>query len=101
MYATCRDASGYLHTSRNYVNYEERPATVSEARLLTVREVADRIRSSPESVRRWIRAGKLRAIRPGGTRLGFRVSEEDLNRFLAARVQGESGQTNGPNGAKQ
>ena len=55
-----------------------------EQRLLTVREVAERIRSSPETVRRWLRQGKLRGFRPGGTKLGYRVSEAELMRFLAA-----------------
>ena len=54
---------------------------MSEQRLLTVREVAERIRSSPETVRRWLRQGKLRGFRPGGTKLGYRVPESELNRF--------------------
>ncbi len=57
---------------------------MSEQRLLTVREVAERIRSSPETVRRWLRQGKLRGIRPGGTKLGYRVPESELQRFLAS-----------------
>jgi excisionase family DNA binding protein len=56
---------------------------MSEERLLTVREVAERIRSSPETVRRWLRQGKLRGFRPGGTKLGYRVPESELQRFLA------------------
>ena len=51
-------------------------------RLLTVREVAEQLRSSPETVRRWLRQGKLRGFRPGGTKLGYRVSESELQRFL-------------------
>jgi excisionase family DNA binding protein len=54
-----------------------------EQRLLTVREVAERLRSSPETVRRWLRQGKLRGFRPGGTKLGYRVPERELQRFLA------------------
>ena len=57
---------------------------MSEQRLLTVREVAERIRSSPETVRRWLRQGKLRGFRPGGTKLGYRVPEAELDRFLSA-----------------
>jgi excisionase family DNA binding protein len=55
-------------------------------RLLTVREVAERLRSSSETVRRWLRQGKLRGFRPGGTKLGYRVPESELERFIA---QGE------------
>ena len=56
---------------------------MSEERLLTVREVAERIRSSPQTVRRWLQQGRLRGFRPGGTKLGYRVREGDLQRFLA------------------
>jgi excisionase family DNA binding protein len=55
---------------------------MNEQRLLTVREVAERIRSSPETVRRWLRQGKLRGFRPGGTKLGYRVPESELQRFI-------------------
>ncbi len=71
---------------------------MSEQRLLTVREVAERIRSSPETVRRWLRQGKLRGFRPGGTKLGYRVPEGELQRFLAelnhGRVQPPSSESN-------
>jgi excisionase family DNA binding protein len=60
---------------------------MNEQRLLTVREVAERLRSSPETVRRWLRQGRLRGFRPGGTKLGYRVPESELQRFL--RVVGE------------
>ena len=56
---------------------------MSEQRLLTVREVAERIRSSPETVRRWLRQGKLHGFRLGGTKLGYRVPEGELDRFLS------------------
>ncbi|MDQ3810976.1 MAG: helix-turn-helix domain-containing protein [Chloroflexota bacterium] len=62
---------------------------MTEQRLLTVREVAERIRSSPETVRRWLRQGKLRGFRPGGTKLGYRVPESELQRFL---VESNGGQ---------
>jgi excisionase family DNA binding protein len=55
---------------------------MNEERLLTVREVADRLRASPETVRRWLRHGKLRGFRPGGTKLGYRVPESELQHFL-------------------
>jgi excisionase family DNA binding protein len=55
---------------------------MSEERLLTVREVAERIRTSPQTVRRWLQQGRLRGFRPGGTKLGYRVREADLQRFL-------------------
>jgi excisionase family DNA binding protein len=68
---------------------------MNDQRLLTVREVAERLRSSPETVRRWLRQGKLRGFRPGGTKLGYRVPESELERFLRT-AQGEG--TPPPNG---
>jgi excisionase family DNA binding protein len=68
---------------------------VNEERLLTVREVAERIRSSPQTVRRWLRQGRLHGFLPGGTKLGYRVPESELKRFLAEsdESQSRSGET--------
>lgn len=52
--------------------------------LLTVPEVAERIRVSPELVRRWLRQGRLRGVRLGGTRLGWRILDAELERFLTS-----------------
>jgi excisionase family DNA binding protein len=62
---------------------------MTEQRLLTVREVAEQLRSSPETVRRWLRQGKLRGFRPGGTKLGYRIPQSELQRLLRVG-QGES-----------
>jgi excisionase family DNA binding protein len=50
--------------------------------LLTVPEVADRLQVQPATVNGWIRGGKLRAIRVGGSRTGYRVTEADLQQWL-------------------
>ena len=71
---------------------------MSEQRLLTVREVAERIRSSPETVRRWLRQGKLHGFRLGGTKLGYRVPESELERFLAESDQLRTPPRRGENG---
>ena len=68
---------------------------MNEQRLLTVREVAERLRSSPETVRRWLRQGKLRGFRPGGTTLGDRVPESELQRFISVAQRGQGDQPNG------
>jgi excisionase family DNA binding protein len=57
--------------------------------LLTVAQVAERLQAHPETVRRWLRAGKLRGSKVGGSRLGYRISEGELERFL--RVDGRAG----------
>jgi excisionase family DNA binding protein len=73
---------------------------MNEQRLLTVREVAERLRSSPETVRRWLRQGKLRGFRPGGTKLGYRVPESELQRFINVAQRTTQGQQPPPNGSR-
>jgi excisionase family DNA binding protein len=50
--------------------------------LLTVPQVAERLQVTEEAVRDWLRAGKLRGYRPGGPKVGWRVSVADLEEFL-------------------
>jgi excisionase family DNA binding protein len=52
--------------------------------LLTVPEVADRLRVSQETVRRYLRRGWLKGLVLGGRSTGYRIEEEELERFLAA-----------------
>ena len=47
--------------------------------LLTVDEVAERLKCHPQTVRRWIWSGKLKHVKVGGL---VRVSEEELVMFL-------------------
>jgi excisionase family DNA binding protein len=51
--------------------------------MLTVPEAAERVGRDPETVRRWIRAGKLRAKKIGTQHM---IDEEDLD-----LVTGETG----------
>jgi excisionase family DNA binding protein len=44
--------------------------------LLTVKEVAARLKLNPQTVRRWIRSGRLRAIQIAPRR--YRIREDDL-----------------------
>ena len=53
-------------------------------RLLTVAEVAERLRVNPETVRRWLRSGELSGI-PLGPKAGYRVSEAELEAFIDER----------------
>lgn len=56
---------------------------VDKKQALRTREVANRMAVSMDTVRAWIRKGKLRAFRtPGG---GQRVAEEEMRRFEEAR----------------
>ena len=53
--------------------------------FLTVLEVADRLRVHPETVREWVRQGKLEAVYAGRR---IRVSEDQLQRFLQPTGRG-------------
>jgi excisionase family DNA binding protein len=59
-----------------------RAQSFSKARFLTVQEVADLMRVSSMTVYRLIKAGDLPAVRVGRS---FRVSDSDVDAYLAAR----------------
>jgi excisionase family DNA binding protein len=62
------------------------PSTVvPDGELLTVQQVAARLKMNPETVRRWLREGKLRGYLLGGDRGGYRVAADDLEAFIRAR----------------
>ena len=50
--------------------------------LLTVDQVAERLKVDAETVRRWLREGQMQGYRLGSR--WWRVSEADLRRFLEA-----------------
>jgi excisionase family DNA binding protein len=50
--------------------------------VLTVPEAAARLRISDEVIRRWLRDGKLRGIRIGSTRAGWRIPQSEVRRLL-------------------
>lgn len=64
---------------------------MTEERYLTVHEVATRVRVSEETVRRWLRSGRLHGIMPGGTKAGYRVRETELARFLSEKPEANQG----------
>jgi len=49
-----------------------------DSELWTVEQVADYLQLHPETVRRWIRAGKLPAVKLGSNRAGLRIHEADV-----------------------
>ena len=55
--------------------------------LLTVEEVAARLRVHPETIRRWLRAGQMRGVRVGGRRSGWRVRVTEVDLVLAGARQ--------------
>ena len=70
-------------------------AVMVDDRMLMVPEVAARLRVTEQAVREWLRTGKLRGYRPGGTRVGWRVRASDLEQFLEASANRPDGQQGG------
>jgi excisionase family DNA binding protein len=66
-------------------------APVTDGELLKVEDVAARLKVNPETVRVWLRQGRLRGSRPGGTRMGWRVPEAELRRFISAGSPAQAG----------
>jgi len=62
-------------------------------KMLTIEEVAERMRVNEKTVRNWIASGELPAF-PIGKR-GYRISETDLHNFVETRKQKLQKQTSG------
>ncbi len=52
--------------------------------MLTLKEVTERLKLHPNTLRRYIRQGKLRAVKFGRV---WRVEEKDLENFIQAKKQ--------------
>lgn len=61
-------------------------------KLLTVLEVAQEVRVTPLTVRRWVNAGDLPATKPGGNKAGWRIDADDLATFMDRRKFGAVGE---------
>lgn len=55
---------------------------MDDERFLTVAEVADKLRMNPETIRVWLRDGRMIGARPGGKRAGWRIPASEVRRFL-------------------
>jgi len=53
-------------------------------RLLTPEEAAERLRVSPETVKKWFRSGRLRGVKVS---VLWRVWEKDLDAFIKENKQ--------------
>ena len=51
----------------------------------TVCKVASMLNVNPETVRRWIRKGDLKAIKPHYKKEGFRIDEDSISEFTNNR----------------
>lgn len=59
--------------------------TMVDEPLLTVKEVAARLRVSEWAVTNWLRTGELKGWRLGGKRAGWRIRESEFRRFVEER----------------
>jgi len=56
--------------------------------FLTVAEAAARLRVSEETIRRWLRDGRLSGVHLGSRKGGWRVPERALDTFIRERTTG-------------
>lgn len=62
-------------------------------RLLRVADVAEQLDIHPETVRVWLRDGRLRGVRLGGDKLGWRIPASELERIMQPRRKRPIGRT--------
>lgn len=62
---------------------------MQDERLLTVAEIAERLQVDEQTVRRWIRQGRLAAHNFGG-KAGYRIQPSALAAFLESTREGAS-----------
>jgi len=66
----------------------QRTMNRESAALLTVADVAARLRVPPDRVRAWLKSGQLAGIRLGGRRTGWRITPAAVDAMLTALRQG-------------
>ncbi len=64
--------------------------------VLTVREFAQRLKASEETVRRWLKTGRVRGVMLGGTKLGYRIPESEIGRILGKASTSHEQATDAP-----
>lgn len=59
--------------------------------MLTTEQVAERLQLNKVTVQRWLAATppKLKGIKLGNTRAGWRVAESEVERFLKERAEAD------------
>jgi excisionase family DNA binding protein len=59
--------------------------TMAVSRFLSVRQVAEQLDVTERTVHTWLRSGRLRGFRVGGTKAGWKIETEDFERFIEER----------------
>jgi excisionase family DNA binding protein len=57
---------------------------MADQEVLTVREAAARLKLNPETIRRWINSGRIKAASLGSDRAGFRIPVSEIERLLTS-----------------
>jgi excisionase family DNA binding protein len=60
---------------------------MADQEVLTVKEAAARLKLNPETIRRWINSGRIKATSLGSDRAGFRIPVSEIERLLAISSQ--------------
>jgi excisionase family DNA binding protein len=64
---------------------------MTQDELLTTNDVAMRLKVHPETVKRWLREGRMRGMRVSD-RMGWRVPQSEVQRFISeALAEGGDG----------
>ena len=63
------------------------------AKFVTVQEAAYQLRVHPQTVRLWLREGKLRGRLIGGRKSGYRIPASEIERLLSPEDAPDAGQT--------
>jgi len=61
---------------------------VQAERFMTVKDAAERLGVTVNTVRRWVKDGRLRGHMPGGQKSGYRIPESDVERLLRGEKTG-------------
>jgi excisionase family DNA binding protein len=77
---------------RSQATKYEGVTAMSDEDLMTVAEVATRVRITEYTVRHWLQTGRLKGYRPGGNRAGWRIRKSDFDQFLEASVNNQAQQ---------
>lgn len=55
--------------------------------MYTVKQVAAELGANEETIRRWLRDGKINGFMPGGQKLGYRIPSAEVERLLTGGVE--------------
>ncbi len=57
--------------------------TMTADEILTVEDVADRLKVKPYTIKAWLRSGRLRGFRLGGPKSEWRIRSSALEQYIA------------------